>query len=110
MPDARPLSSGADARRMRALRMPLCMCDPAAQADRSCAEPRFASCLPLTRLSLRACSELYVLCSQFGGILDVVALKTPKMRGQAFVVFQHLTSASIAKAQLLKSTLISTFI
>eukprot|EP00802_Teleaulax_amphioxeia_P020931 Tamp_21242.p1 GENE.Tamp_21242~~Tamp_21242.p1 ORF type:complete len:242 (+),score=86.27 Tamp_21242:82-807(+) len=45
-------------------------------------------------------SELYVLCSQFGGILDVVALKTPKMRGQAFVVFQHLTSASIAKQKL----------
>ncbi len=35
--------------------------------------------------------ELYVLCSQFGGVLDVVALKTPKMRGQAFVVFQQLT-------------------
>jgi len=60
--------------------------------------------------SPHACSELYVLCSQFGGILDVVALKTPKMRGQAFVVFQHLTSASIAKAQLLKSTLIGTFV
>jgi hypothetical protein len=34
--------------------------------------------------------ELYVLCSQFGSVLDVVALKTPKMRGQAFVVFQDL--------------------
>lgn len=45
-------------------------------------------------------SELYVLCSQFGAVLDVVALKTPKMRGQAFVVFQHLTSASVALQKL----------
>mmetsp|Transcript_20039 Transcript_20039/g.47770 ORF Transcript_20039/g.47770 Transcript_20039/m.47770 type:complete len:249 (+) Transcript_20039:301-1047(+) len=44
--------------------------------------------------------ELYVLCSQFGAVLDVVALKTGKMRGQAFVVFQHLTSASIALQKL----------
>jgi len=44
--------------------------------------------------------ELYVLCSQFGNVLDVVALKTPKMRGQAFVVFQHLTSASAALSKL----------
>jgi U2 small nuclear ribonucleoprotein B'' len=48
----------------------------------------------------RALSELYVLCSQFGAVLDVVALKTPKMRGQAFVVFQHLTSASVALQKL----------
>eukprot|EP00960_Hanusia_phi_P060438 764506-Hanusia_phi.AAC.1 len=39
-------------------------------------------------------SELYVLCSQFGSVLDVVALKTDKMRGQAFVVFQQLTGSS----------------
>jgi len=44
--------------------------------------------------------ELYVLCSQFGSILDVVALKTTKMRGQAFVVFQQLTSASMALQKL----------
>mmetsp|Transcript_38920 Transcript_38920/g.95764 ORF Transcript_38920/g.95764 Transcript_38920/m.95764 type:complete len:247 (+) Transcript_38920:94-834(+) len=44
--------------------------------------------------------ELYVLCSQFGNVLDVVALKTPKMRGQAFVVFQHLTAASTALSKL----------
>ncbi|EKX51485.1 hypothetical protein GUITHDRAFT_159319 [Guillardia theta CCMP2712] len=45
-------------------------------------------------------SELYVLCSQFGGVLDVVALKTGKMRGQAFVVFQQLTAASVALQKL----------
>ena len=51
-------------------------------------------------VALSVCSELYVLCSQFGAVLDVVALKTPKMRGQAFVVFQHLTSASVALQKL----------
>jgi U2 small nuclear ribonucleoprotein B'' len=44
--------------------------------------------------------ELYVICSQFGGVLDVVAVKNSKMRGQAFVVFQHLTSASAALSKL----------
>ena len=44
--------------------------------------------------------ELYVICSQFGNVLDVVALKTPKMRGQAHVVFQHITSASTALQKL----------
>lgn len=44
--------------------------------------------------------ELYVLCSQFGNVLDVVALKTPKMRGQAFVVFQDLRAASTALTKL----------
>ncbi len=33
---------------------------------------------------------LYNFFSQFGPILDVVALKTKKMRGQAFVVFRVL--------------------
>ena len=32
--------------------------------------------------------SLYFLFSQYGAVLDVVALKTPKMRGQAFVVFK----------------------
>ena len=43
--------------------------------------------------------ELYVLCSQFGSVLDVVALKTPKMRGQAFVVFQDFRGDSPAVLQ-----------
>ena len=50
--------------------------------------------------SVRIRSELYVLCSQFGAVLDVVAMKNQKMRGQAFVVFQHLTSASVAMNKL----------
>jgi len=34
--------------------------------------------------------------SQFGTVLDVVALKTLKMRGQAFVVFKDIPSATRA--------------
>lgn len=40
--------------------------------------------------------SLYAIFSQFGPILDIVALKTLKMRGQAFVVFRDLTSATNA--------------
>jgi U2 small nuclear ribonucleoprotein B'' len=43
---------------------------------------------------------LYGLFSQFGGILDVVALKTPKMRGQAFIVFKvRMGGREAARAQ-----------
>jgi RNA recognition motif-containing protein len=47
---------------------------------------------------LRHC--LYALCSQFGPILDIVATKTLKMRGQAFVVFKDISSASSAVHKL----------
>lgn len=40
--------------------------------------------------------SLYAIFSQFGEILDIVALKTLKMRGQAFVVFKEIPSASKA--------------
>ncbi|KAF0902245.1 hypothetical protein E2562_014481 [Oryza meyeriana var. granulata] len=40
--------------------------------------------------------SLYALCSQYGRILDVVALKTPKLRGQAWVVFSEITAATNA--------------
>lgn len=40
--------------------------------------------------------SLYAIFSQFGQILDIVALKTLKMRGQAFVVFKEIGSASNA--------------
>jgi len=39
---------------------------------------------------------LYAIFSQFGQILDIVALKTLKMRGQAFVIFNDVNSASNA--------------
>ena len=40
--------------------------------------------------------SLYSLFAPFGRILDIVALKTPKTRGQAFVVFQNADDASKA--------------
>jgi len=40
--------------------------------------------------------SLYAIFSQFGQILDIVAMKTLKMRGQAFVVFKDINSASNA--------------
>jgi len=40
--------------------------------------------------------SLYAIFSQFGQILDIVALKTLKMRGQAFVIFKEVTSATQA--------------
>lgn len=40
--------------------------------------------------------SLYAIFSQFGQILDVVALKTMKMRGQAFIAFKDINSATNA--------------
>lgn len=40
--------------------------------------------------------SLYAIFSQFGQILDIVALKTLKMRGQAFVIFKEISSATSA--------------
>ncbi|XP_013390025.1 U2 small nuclear ribonucleoprotein B'' [Lingula anatina] len=40
--------------------------------------------------------SLYAIFSQFGQILDIVALKTLKMRGQAFVIFKDINSATNA--------------
>ncbi|KAM6972096.1 U2 small nuclear ribonucleoprotein B'' [Aplochiton taeniatus] len=44
--------------------------------------------------------SLYALFSQFGQIVDIVALKTAKMRGQAFVVFKELAASTNALRQL----------
>ncbi|XP_044147976.1 U2 small nuclear ribonucleoprotein B'' [Bufo gargarizans] len=44
--------------------------------------------------------SLYALFSQFGHVMDIVALKTIKMRGQAFVVFKELSSSTNALRQL----------
>ncbi|KAF8609832.1 RNA-binding domain-containing protein [Ceratobasidium sp. AG-I] len=41
-------------------------------------------------------SQLYALFSPYGRILDVVAMKRPQMRGQAFVVFHDLAGATAA--------------
>jgi len=39
---------------------------------------------------------LYAIFSQFGHILEIVALKTLKMRGQAFVIFKDVSNATNA--------------
>jgi len=44
--------------------------------------------------------SLYCLFSQYGRILDVVALKTPRLRGQAWVCFSEVTAASNAVRQM----------
>ncbi|KAG9445458.1 hypothetical protein H6P81_016798 [Aristolochia fimbriata] len=44
--------------------------------------------------------SLYALFSQYGRILDVVALKTSKLRGQAWVVFSEVPAASAAVRQM----------
>ena len=44
--------------------------------------------------------SLYAVFSQFGPILDIVALKTFKMRGQAFVVFRDITAATESVRQM----------
>ncbi|KAK9279364.1 hypothetical protein L1049_013043 [Liquidambar formosana] len=44
--------------------------------------------------------SLYALFSQYGRVLDVVALKTQKLRGQAWVVFSEVTAASTAVRQM----------
>ncbi|KAG7254582.1 hypothetical protein CRUP_011938 [Coryphaenoides rupestris] len=44
--------------------------------------------------------SLYALFSQFGQVVDIVAMKTAKMRGQAFVVFKELAASTNALRQL----------
>ncbi|KAH9983208.1 RNA-binding domain-containing protein [Russula compacta] len=41
-------------------------------------------------------SQLYSLFTTYGKLIDVVVTKTPKMRGQAFLVFTDLASATAA--------------
>ncbi|KAI0321799.1 hypothetical protein OF83DRAFT_157437 [Amylostereum chailletii] len=41
-------------------------------------------------------SQLYALFTTYGKLIDVVALKTSKMRGQAFLVFTDLAAATSA--------------
>lgn len=43
---------------------------------------------------------LYMLCSTYGPVLDVVALRTMKMRGQAHVVFRDVQTATQAMRAL----------
>lgn len=40
--------------------------------------------------------SLYAIFSQFGQILDIVCLKTLRLRGQAWVIFKEISSATNA--------------
>lgn len=43
---------------------------------------------------------LYMLFSTYGPILDIVALKTPRMRGQAHVLFRDMAASTQAMERL----------
>lgn len=60
----------------------------------------FCQILPIFFINLELKRSLYALFSQYGRILDVVALKTPKLRGQAWVVFSEVTASSMAIRQM----------
>ncbi|OJD35159.1 rna recognition domain-containing protein [Diplodia corticola] len=44
--------------------------------------------------------ELYLLFSTYGSVLDIVTMKTMKMRGQAHIVFQDISKATQAMRNL----------
>eukprot|EP00878_Enallax_costatus_P044111 GHUV01052339.1.p1 GENE.GHUV01052339.1~~GHUV01052339.1.p1 ORF type:complete len:120 (-),score=22.29 GHUV01052339.1:24-383(-) len=50
-----------------------------------------------TVLSAELRKALYAMFSQFGKIVDVVALKTLRLRGQAWIVFSDVAAATNAK-------------
>eukprot|EP01060_Flectonema_neradi_P007817 TRINITY_DN15528_c0_g1_i1.p1 TRINITY_DN15528_c0_g1~~TRINITY_DN15528_c0_g1_i1.p1 ORF type:complete len:142 (+),score=26.84 TRINITY_DN15528_c0_g1_i1:61-486(+) len=43
---------------------------------------------------------LYYLFSQYGAIVDIVAMKTPRTRGQAFIAFRQVAVAEAALKDL----------
>jgi U2 small nuclear ribonucleoprotein B'' len=52
----------------------------------------------LAKAELRA--QLYAIFATYGQVLDVVALKGPRMKGQAFLVFAELAAATAAMRAL----------
>lgn len=49
-------------------------------------------------IELKEC--LYAIFGEHGQIIDIVAMKTPPRRGQAFIVFKEISSAVIAMRNL----------
>lgn len=68
--------------------------------ERESEEGRYVDCGNVIdlwyRIFLELKKSLYAIFSQFGPIIDIVALKTLKLRGQAFVVFKDISSATNA--------------
>lgn len=54
------------------------------------------NCVSLVNVVAELKKSLYAIFSQFGAIVDIVALKTLKLRGQAWVIFKEITSATNA--------------
>lgn len=50
----------------------------------------------LTKLIVELKKDLYLLFSAYGHIIDIITLKSPKMRGQAHVAFSDLATATLA--------------
>lgn len=53
-------------------------------------------CLDWFYVSTELKKSLYAIFSQFGQILDILVAQTLKMKGQAFVIFKEVNSASNA--------------
>ena len=43
---------------------------------------------------------LYAICCQFGSVIDIVVMKTFRLRGQAWVVFESVPAATNAMRSL----------
>jgi len=54
----------------------------------------------LRKLCVELKQSLYQLFSQYGEILEIHCRKSYKMRGQAFIIFKDLNSATTAKHSL----------
>jgi RNA recognition motif-containing protein len=67
---------------------------PPAVPPRACPDVDGCVCAPRNSAVLK--KALYECFAQFGPVLDVVCMKTIKMRGQAFVVFKDVTAATNA--------------
>lgn len=52
--------------------------------------------LVFSTLSSELKKSLYAIFSQFGQILDILVSRTLKLKGQAFVIFKEINSASNA--------------
>lgn len=58
--------------------------------------PGLLSQFVLSSLNAELKKSLYAIFSQFGQILDILVSRSLKMRGQAFVIFKEVSSATNA--------------
>lgn len=65
-------------------------------SSRQSSVPVWSVCLTLRFSPLELKKSLYAIFSQFGQILDILVSRSLKMRGQAFVIFKEISSATNA--------------